>query len=164
MAETSCTRIIRMYLQKGNDIKVLKEIPGKNPKALLQVHRIGVFACGVGFASHGLNHPKVRRWQYAWPPFVVNWERQICLEGNSPYQRVVSEIGGMGSSSHESWKDCSYRNALTHNSINNSSNNIIDKCSYPWLKWGSMQEQCGSNLTSVAKPYQGLQLRMVWTT
>lgn len=98
-----------------------------------------------------------------WSVVGVNRWTQVCLEANCLYPQVVFEIDGMGIFFHESWKDCFYRNALICN-ISNGSINVTGKCSYSWLKEGSIQEQCGSNLTSVSKPYQRLQLSMVWTT
>lgn len=35
----------------------------------------------------------------------------------------------------------SYRKALIFSSPDNGSNNIVGKCSSPWLKWGSKQKQ-----------------------
>lgn len=52
----------------------------------------------------------------------------------------------MRRSSHESWKGCSYKNALTCHIINNNSNSTVNKCIYPWPKWGSVWEPFGSSL------------------
>lgn len=70
----------------------------------------------------------------------------------------MSKPDGMNGSSHEAGRS-SHRKALSFNSTNNSSNNIVGKCSSPWLKWGSKQEQGRAPM----HPF-GLQLGMLQTS
>lgn len=92
------------------------------------------------------------QWKWLWHghrPWISSWSNKEKRWSRMPH--------------HGRWKGCSYRNVLNCNSINNS-NNVTDKCRYPWSKWGLVQEPRRCSLTRVAKTSQGVQLGLVPTT